>query len=69
MLSNTQNSVIINTAKDLKLSKNKFKRNGGQVGSRISAKIISTVWNVEQFDIGHLGCGTSLVQHFGSLIF
>ena len=23
-------------------------------------------WIVEQFDIGQLGCGTSLVQHFGS---
>ena len=27
---------------------------------------ISTVWVVGQFDIGQLGCGTSLVQHFGS---
>ena len=29
-------------------------------------KNMLTVWNVGQFDIGQLGCGTSLVQHFGS---
>ena len=56
-------------SKRFEVSKNKFQRNDGQVGSRISVKIIPTVWNVEQFDIGQLGCGTSLVQHFGSLIF
>ena len=37
-----------------------------QVGSRTSEKYIWTVWNVGQFNIAQLGCGTSLVQHFGS---
>ena len=36
------------------------------MGSHTSEKNISTVWIVGQFDIGELGCGTSLVQHFGS---
>ena len=27
-------------------------------------KWVSTVWNVEQFDIGQLGCWTSLVHQF-----
>ena len=66
MLSNTQNSIIINKRKDLRISKNRFNRYGGQVGSHTSEKNISTVWIVGQFDIGELGCGTSLVQHFGS---
>ena len=57
---------IINTIKDLKISKNKFNRYGGQVGSRTSWKNISTVWIVGQFDMGELGCGTSFFQHFGS---
>ena len=66
MLANIQNSVIINKGKDLKISKNRFNRCGGQVGSGTSEKNISTVWIVEQFDIGQLRCWTSLVQHFGS---
>ena len=66
MISNTQNSIITNTGKDFKISKNRFNRYGGQVGSRTSEKNISTVWNVGQFDIGQLGYRTSLVQHFGS---
>ena len=66
MLANTQNSVIINKGEGLKISKNSFNRYGGQAGSRTSEKNISTVWVVGQFDIGQLGCGTSLVQHFGS---
>ena len=66
MFSNTQNSVIINTGKYLKISKNKFSRYDGQVGSRTSEKNISTIWNLEQFDAGQLGCGISLFQYFGS---
>ena len=46
---------IINTGKDLKISKNKFNRYGGQVGSRTSGKNIPTVWIVGQFDMGELG--------------
>ena len=65
MLSNTQYLVIINTGKDLKKSKHKFNRQNGQVGSRTSEKNISTVRIVGQFNIKHLGCGTSLAQHFG----
>ena len=60
---------IIKTGKDLKISKNKFNGYGGQMGSRTSGKNISTVWIVGQFDMGELECGTSLVQHFGSLKF
>ena len=66
MLANTQNSIVINKGKDLKISKNRFNRYGGQTGSRTCAKNISTVWIVGKFDIGQLGSGTSLVQHFGS---
>ena len=66
MLSNTQNSIVINIGKDLKISNNRFNRSGGQLGSRTSEKNLSIVWNVGQFDMGQLGCGTSLVQHFGS---
>ena len=67
MLANTQNSVIINKGKDLKISKNKFNRHGGQAGSRTSEKIyISTVWILGQLDLEQLGYGTSLDQHFGS---
>ena len=51
---------------DLKILKNRFNRYGTQVGSRTSQKTVSTVWNVEKFDIRQLGCGTSLVQHFRS---
>ena len=47
--------------------KSRFNRYGGQAGSRTSEKNISTVWVVGQSDNGQLGCGTSLVQHFGSL--
>ena len=60
---------IINTEKDLKISKSKFNRYGGQVGSRTSGKNILTVWIVVQFDMGELGCATSLFQHLGSLKF
>ena len=60
---------IINTEKDLKISKNKFNKYGGQVGSRTSGKNILTVWIVVQFDMGELGCATSLFQHLGSLKF
>ena len=56
---------IINTIKDLKISKNKFNRYDGQVGSRASWKNILTVWIVGQFDMGELGCGTSFFQYFG----
>ena len=66
MLANTENSVITNKGEDLKISKNSCNRYGGQADSRTSEKNISTVWVVGQFDIGQLGCGTSLVQHFGS---
>ena len=69
MLANTQNSIIINKGKDLKISKNKFNKYGGQAGSCTSEKNISIVWIVGQFDIGQFECGTSLGQHFGSLKF
>ena len=70
MIANTQNSVITHTGKDFKISKYRFNRYGGQVGSCTIEKNISTVvWNVGQFDIGQLACGTSLVQHLGSLQF
>ena len=39
MLVNTQNSIIINKGKDLKISKNRFNRYRGQAGSRASEKI------------------------------
>ena len=57
---------IMNTRKDLKISKNKFNRYGRQVDSRTSGKNISTVYIVGQFDMGKLRCGTSFFQHFGS---
>ena len=69
LLANVQKLIIINKGKDLKISKNRFNRFGGQAGSRTSEKIISIVWIVRKFDIGHLGFWTSLVQHFGSLKF
>ena len=69
MLANAQNLIIINKGKYLKITKNRFNRFGGQAGSRTSEKNISTVWIVRKFDIGHLGCWTSLVQHFESLKF
>ena len=50
----------------MKISKNSFNSYGGQEGSRTSEKNISTVWIVGKFDIGQLGCWTSLAQHFGS---
>ena len=37
--------------------------------SRTSEKNILTVWIVVQFDLGELGCATSLFQHLGSLKF
>ena len=56
MLANTQNSIIINKGKDLKISKkNKFNRYGGQTGSRTSEQNISTVWIMGKLDIGQLG--------------
>ena len=69
MISNTENSIITNTGKDFKISKNRLITYGGQVGSRASEKNISTVWNVGQFDIGQLGYETSLVQYFGCSTF
>ena len=39
-LANTQNSIIINKGKDLKISKNRFNRYGGQVRSSTSEKNI-----------------------------
>ena len=65
MLANTQNSVIINKGKDFKISKKRFNRYGRQTGSHTSEKNISTVWIMGKFDIGQLGCWTSLIQHFG----
>ena len=64
MLSNTQNSIIINKGKDLKNQK------AGLIGMA-NKWILIQVNNiyrsiVGQFDIGQLGYGTSLVQHFGS---
>ena len=56
MLANTQNSIIINKGKDLKISKNRFNGYGVQAGSRTREKNISTVWNVGKFDIGQLEC-------------
>ena len=66
MLANTQYSIIVNKGKELKISKNRFNSYGRQAGSRTSEKNVLALWIFEQFDIGHLGCGTSLVQHFGS---
>ena len=59
MLSNTQNATIIKTGKDLKISKNRFNRYGGQVGSCAGENNISSVSNVGQIDIGQLRCRTS----------
>ena len=66
MSSNTQNHKHGKGFEDIK---NKFNRYGGQVGSRTSGKNILTVWIVVQFDMGELGCATSLFQHLGSLKF
>ena len=67
LLANTQNSIIINKGKDLKISKNRFNRYGGQVRSSTSKKIyISTVWVVGKFGTEQLGCRTSLFQYFRS---
>ena len=66
MLSNIQNSVTGKHRKRFEDIKNRY---GRQVGSRANKKNISTVWNMGQFDIGQLGCRTSLVQHFRSLNF
>ena len=49
MIPNTPNSIIIDAGKDLKISKIRFNRYGGQVGSRTSEKNILTV---------RLECGT-----------
>ena len=40
MLANTQNSIIINKRKDLKISKNRFNGYGVQAGSRTREKKI-----------------------------
>ena len=69
MLANTQNSIIINKGKDLKISKNRFNRYDVQAGSRTSEKHKSAIWIVGQFDIEQFGCVTSLVQHLGSSTF
>ena len=58
MLSNTQDSIIINTEKIFKISTNRFNRYDGQMNSCRSEKIYR-----------NLGCGTSLVQYFGRLKF
>ena len=50
----------------MKISKNRFNSYDGQAGFRTSEKNISAIWRVEQFDIGQLGCGSSLVQHSGN---
>ena len=52
-----------NTGKDLKISKTGMADRWVLVQAK---KNISTDWNVGQFDIGQIGCGTSLVQYFGS---
>ena len=66
MLANTQNSNIINNGKNLKIPKNRFNRYGRQADFCTSEKITSTVWIIGKIDIGQLGFGTSLAQHFGS---
>ena len=67
MLSNTQNSVTGKHGKDLKISKTVMADRWVLVQRK--SIHISNVWNVGQFDIGQLGCGTSLVQYFGNLKF
>ena len=47
-----------NTGKDLKISKTGMADRWDLVQEK---KTILTVWNVGQFDIGQIGCGTSLV--------
>ena len=69
MLANTQNSIIINKGKDLKISKSRLTRCGVKAVYRANEKSSSTIWIVGEFDIGQLRCGTSLVQYFGSLKF
>ena len=64
LLSNTQNSIIINMGKNSKISKNRFNRYGGQVGSRRNEKNISTVWNRGQFDIGQHLLNISELRNF-----
>ena len=46
MLANTQNSIIINKGKDLKISKNRFNGYGRQAGCQTREKNISTIWIV-----------------------
>ena len=58
MLANTQNSIIINKGKDLKIPENMFNKYGGQAGSCKSQKNISTDWRVGKFDFRQLGCWT-----------
>ena len=45
-LANTQNSIIINKGKDLKISKNRFNGYGRQAGCQTREKNISTIWIV-----------------------
>ena len=46
MLANTQNPIIINKGKDLKISKNRFNGYGRQAGCQTREKNISTIWIV-----------------------
>ena len=61
MISNTQKSVIRNTGKDLK---DLIGMAEWWVLVQVQ-KNMSADCNVGQFDIGQLGYGISLVQHFG----
>ena len=63
MLANTQNSITVNKEKDLKISKIGLIDMADRRLLLQVKKNISTIWIVEQFDLGQLGCGTSLVQH------
>ena len=54
MLASTQNSIIINKGKYLKISKNRFNRYGEQGRSNTSEKNILTVGIVGKFDMGLL---------------
>ena len=65
MLANTQNSITVNKEKDLKISKIGLIDMADRRLLLQVKKNISTIWIVEQFDLGQLGCGTSLVQHSG----
>ena len=69
MISNPQNSVITKTGKDLKISKNRFNRYGGQVASRTSEKVYrpSGMWDnliSDSLDVGLHLSNISEVQNF-----